>query len=318
MKRIVSVSRRTDIPTFYGEWFIRRVRAGFAGVVNPFGGKKYLVSLRPKDVTCFVFWSKDFTPFLDDLKTLDAMGYRFYFNYTVTSLPAVFESGVDRGSALETLKLLSRMYSPAHINWRFDPIILCSVCDDDYFLNSFGELAGELEGLVERCYISFVTEYGKVKRNFEQLRKDHGVTIAEASNQHKIDLANQLAEIAEQRGIEMYSCCGEYLLGEKIKKAHCVDGAVVERLFYPEGLRYREKPTREQCGCTESSDIGAYNTCPHGCIYCYANANKTSARASAAGHDPQSAFLGFNKEQSDRWLREIRAETDSTNQPQLF
>ncbi len=321
MKKIVSVSRRTDIPAFYGDWFMCRVREGFAGVVNPFGGRKYLVSLRPEDVTCFVLWSKDLTPFLAHLKTLDKTGYNFYFNYTVTGLPSVFESGLDKDSALKTLKLLSRTYSPAHINWRFDPIIPCSICDNDHFLSAFTQLARELEGLVERCYFSFVTEYGRVKRNFEQLRRETGITITEVSEQQKIDLANQIADIAGQHGIEMYSCCGEYLLGEKIKKAHCVDGAIIERLFYPEGLPYKERPTRDQCGCTESSDIGAYNTCPHGCIYCYANANKTSASASAANHDPQSAFLGFNRQQSDRWLKDIGAaqeQTDSADHPHLF
>ena len=206
MKKIVSVSRRTDIPAFYGDWFMRRIEEGFAGVVNPFGGKKYLVSLRPEDVTAFVFWSKNFTPFLGHLRALDAMGYQFYFNYTVTALPSVFESNVDRDSALETLKLLSNLYSPAHINWRFDPIILCSACDNDYFLRTFSDLTTQLEGLVERCYFSFVNEYGKVKRNFEQLRRDTGITITEVSEQQKIDLANELADIAQSHGIEMYSC----------------------------------------------------------------------------------------------------------------
>lgn len=158
MRKIVSVSRRTDIPAFHGDWFMRRVRDGFAAVVNPFGGGKYLVSLRPEDVTCFVFWSKDFRPFLERLENLDEMGYRFYFNYTVTNLPTVFESGVEMESALKTLKALSQMYSPAHINWRFDPIILCSICDNDYFLRTFSQLAAELEGVVERCYFSVVTE----------------------------------------------------------------------------------------------------------------------------------------------------------------
>ena len=111
MKRIISVSRRTDIPAFYGDWFMRRIREGFAGVVHPFTGRQYIVSLRPEDVVCFVFWSKDFGPFVKNLKILDRLGYRFYFNYTVTGLPDVFESHVDRRAATDTLKRLSEMYS---------------------------------------------------------------------------------------------------------------------------------------------------------------------------------------------------------------
>ncbi len=77
MKRIISVSRRTDVSAFYGEWFMGRVKEGFAGVVNPFGGRRYVVSLQPEDVVCFVFWSKIFTPFLENLRIIDGLGYKF-------------------------------------------------------------------------------------------------------------------------------------------------------------------------------------------------------------------------------------------------
>lgn len=305
MKRIVSVSRRTDIPAFYGEWFMRRIREGFVGVVNPFGGQRYRVSLKPEDVACLVFWSKDLTPFLDHLETLERLGYRFYFNYTVTALPSVFESDVDKQAALSTLKRLAARYSPAHINWRFDPIILSSISDSDFYLRAFESFADELEGRVERCCFSFVAFYGKVRRNFKDLERAHGIQVNEPSEEMRTELANRLAEIAARRGITMYSCCGDYLLGGKIHEAHCIDGALVERLFGPSEMPYKEKGTRPECGCTESADIGTYNTCPHGCVYCYANANKIAARQSFEHHDPDSAFLGHTKAQSDAWLADL-------------
>jgi len=313
MKQIISVSRRTDIPAFYGDWFMSRLKEGFAGVVNPFSGQKYIVSLKPKDVVCFVFWSKNFTPFLENLKIIDGLGYKFYFNYTVTGLPRVFESNVEKQSAIETLKQLSRMYSPKHINWRFDPIIISSISDRDFYIRGFEELASELEGVVERCYFSFVVKYGKVIRNFDKLQRTEGIKIIDWSNAFKIELANELAAIAGRFGIEMFSCCGDYLVkgsrkagSQRIKKAHCVDGGIIEELFFPEGLRHKEKPTRKECGCTESTDIGTYDTCPHGCVYCYANTNKKQAFDRAAKHDPDSVFLGYSKAQSDRWLAEIK------------
>ena len=113
-KRIISVSRRTDVPAFYGDWFMGRLKEGFAGVVNPFGGQKYIVSLKSEDVVCFVFWSKNFTSFLENLKIIDGLGYKFYFNYTVTGLSPVFENNVEKQAAIENLKQLSRMYSPRH------------------------------------------------------------------------------------------------------------------------------------------------------------------------------------------------------------
>jgi hypothetical protein len=303
-KRIISVSRRTDIPAFYGRWFMRRIEEGFAGVVNPFGGRRYIASLRPEDVTGFVFWSKDFTPFVEHLETLDRLGYRFYFNYTITGTPAVFETDVDRAAAFRTMKHLSKRYSPRHINWRFDPIVISSLSDGALYLREFERLAGELEGVVERCFFSFVMLYNKVKRNFAELERTKGVRTMECDQPFKIDLIRRMADMAESHGIQMYSCCGDCLTNDRIHKAHCIDGALIEQLFFPDGLIYKEKPTRDGCGCTESIDIGTYDTCPHGCIYCYANANKTIARRAFGSHDPASAFLGFSKEQSDAWIAE--------------
>ena len=306
MKRIISVSRRTDIPAFYGDWFMGRLAEGFAGVVHPFGGQKYIVSLKPEDVVCFVFWSKNLSPFLEHLKTIEDMGYKFYFNYTVTGLPSVFESNVKKKAAIESLKQLSKTYSPNHINWRFDPIIISSICDRDFYIRAFEELASEFAGYVERCYFSFVVRYGKVIRNFAEFEKSQSLKIFDCSGNFRIDLANELAAIAARYGIRMFSCCGDYLVGDKIKKAHCIDGRVIEELFFPKGLSYKHKPTRAECGCTQSTDIGTYDTCPHGCVYCYANTNKGRACKTFRNHDKTSAFLGYTKAQSDHWLAEIQ------------
>jgi hypothetical protein len=307
MKRIISVSRRTDIPAFYGDWFMDRLKQGFTGVVHPFGGQRYIVSLMPEDVVCFVFWSKNFTPFLEHLKTMENMGYKFYFNYTITGLPSVFESNVERKAVIETLKQLSKICSPKHINWRFDPIVISSICDRDYYISAFEELASELAGYVERCFFSFVVNYGKVIRNFTEFEKSHDLKIFDCSSDFKIELTNELADVAARSGIRMYSCCGDYLVGEKIEKAHCIDGRIIEQLFVPDGFTYKTKPTRDECGCTESTDIGTYDTCPHGCVYCYANTNKQKAYKAFQNHDKTSAFLGYTKTQSDKWLAEIRS-----------
>ena len=108
----------------------------------------------------------------------------------------------------------------------------------------------------------------------------------------------------------MYSCCGDYLVNDKIKKAHCIDGSIIEQLFFPEGLRYTEKPTRKECGCTESTDIGTYDTCPHGCVYCYANTNKRKAYKAFRNHDRESAFLGCSRTESGKWLAEMEIKKD--------
>ncbi len=306
MRRIISASRRTDIPAFYGDWFMSRLKDGFAGYVNPFGGQKYLVSLKPEDIICFVFWSKNFKPFLENLRIVEALGYKFYFNYTITGLPKIFECNpADNGVAIEALKELSSRYSPAHINWRYDPVIISDTTDYDFHIKNFKNLASKLEGYVERCYFSYVVRYGKVKANFEKSRSEHGVRITDPDNTFRIKLVNELADIAHEYGIKVFSCCGDYLLGPKIGKAHCVDGKLMEGLFHKRFMHV-QKPTRKECGCTESVDIGAYDTCPHGCVYCYANMNKEIAYARFQNHDKDAAFLGHTKEESDKWVEEVR------------
>jgi pyruvate formate-lyase activating enzyme-like uncharacterized protein len=151
-----------------------------------------------------------------------------------------------------------------------------------------------------------VVKYGKVIRNFAEFEKSHSLKIFDCSTDFRIDLANELADIAARYGIRMFSCCGDYLVNDKIKKAHCIDGQIIQELFSPEGFSYKHKPTRDECGCTESTDIGTYDTCPHGCVYCYANTNKRNANKAFKNHNKTSAFLGYTKSQSDKWLKEIK------------
>lgn len=305
--RIISVSRRTDIPAFYGDWFMNRLNEGFVGYVNPYGGSKYFISLSPEKIVCFVFWSKNFEPFINKLKEIQAKGYNCYFQLTINALPKIFESNVvETSTAIETLKEISRMYSPAHINWRYDPIVITEFTDDDFHLKNFQSLASKLEGYVERCYFSFPTFYGKVKRNISIFEKENEFPILDQDENFKIDLANQLADIAYAHGISMNSCCGDYLVGGMVEKAHCVDGDVIGSLFFDDNYTYKLKPSRAECGCAESTDIGAYDTCPNGCIYCYANVNKQKAQSAYEIHDPRSAFLGHSYEESERWIRETQ------------
>jgi len=307
MKKIISVSRRTDIPTFYGDWFMNRLKEGFAGWMNPFGGQKYIVSLKPEDISCFVFWSKNYGPFIEKLKIIEDMGYNFYFNYTITGLSKIFECYLaEKGVVIGALKKLSKMYSPKHISWRYDPIVISSITDYDFHIRNFENLASTFEGHVERCYASYAIQYGKVKRNFDKFQREHNVKITDPDMSLRKKLANELAEIANKHGIEMFTCCGDYLISPKIQKAHCVDGNIIKEMFYKGVFNFREKPTRKDCGCTESTDIGTYDTCPHGCIYCYANVNKEVAYKRFENHDKNSAFLGYTKVESDKWIDEIK------------
>lgn len=310
--RIVSVSRRTDIPAFYGDWFMRRLDDGYAGYVNPFGGQRYLVDLRPENVICFVFWSKDYAPFMDRLQTVIDMGYRAYYNFTITGLPSIFECNLTpTDTAVDTLKRLAAMSGPAHINWRYDPIVISDATPFDWHVGRFGELATRLRGAVERCYFSFACLYGKVQRNFLEFESRHQIKIHDSDLDTRRRLAGTLADIAAANDMTMHTCCGDDLINDRIFKAHCVDAEIIRKLFDPSGQTFKKVPTRKECGCYESADIGAYDTCPHGCIYCYANINKQRAIDRHADHDPESVFLGWSKEQSDEWMQDLVVPSDT-------
>lgn len=302
-KKIISVSRRTDIPAFYGEWFLNRINDGFVPYMNPFNNKISKISLKPEDVSCFVFWSKNYKPFLPILDELDKLGYNFYFNYTITGLPNVFECNLcDTETSIETLKYLSKKYSPKHINWRYDPIVMSSLTHYEYHVNKFDYLSAQLEGYVERCYFSYVSEYGKVQKNFNDFELKNHITFDPENKMLQNQLADEFVWFGKKRNIQMYACSSDFLVNGNIKKAHCIDGELIKELF-GNTEEVKKKPTRLQCGCFDSIDIGTYNSCPHGCIYCYANVNKEVANNVYKEHDPNSKILGQSKSDSDNMLK---------------
>ncbi len=307
------------MPAFYGEWFMNRVRAGEAGYVNPYGGRKCAVSLRPEDTGFFVFWSKNFRPFLKYLDELDDMGFAFYFQFTITGHPALFEADVPPWrAAAETARELATRYSPEHVIWRFDPIIFSSITPPDYVETAFASIAASVAGATRRCFISYVDYYGKVQKNFESLAAETNVVfnvdagleekmIARSSDsrgaftfdltkEQQVDFASRLAAIANQYDIQVYSCCEDFLTEyvTAIRKGHCVDAGLIAQLTDGEIAGLKPRPTREGCGCYESRDIGAYDTCPHGCVYCYANVNKriSAEKYAATLADSHSFALG--------------------------
>lgn len=293
--KVISASRRTDIPAFYSEWFVNRIRDGYVRWVNPFSRLVHSISLRPEDVIAFVLWSKNYAPLLPHLDELDARGYRMIFHFTINGLPKAFEPSVpDAIDMVECARSLSRRYGPDPVLWRYDPVLISSITDRQYHLDRFRELCAVMEGAVKRCYFSFTVFHSKVKRNASALEGQTGIALNDLAPADRADIANLLADIALEHGIEMYSCCGDYLVGGKIKKANCTDAALLHRLYPEKTRRLMEAPTREDCGCCECTDIGAYDTCAHGCVYCYANSRAQVAMRNCERHDPHTDMLRGN------------------------
>lgn len=272
---------------------MNRVREGKVISYNPFTGHPYQVSLLPEEVIAFVFWSKDPRPLLPHLDEIER-SYQYYLHFTITGLPRPFETDVPPPElTIPAFKSLSRRRSPRHLQWRYDPIVLSSITDPDWHRENFRKLAYQLEGYTERCYLSFVAEYAKVSRSFASLEGASSIVIDRRGEEEKISLAHDLAGIALEHGITTFACCNDLLLSpdSSVRKAHCIDGELLARLFPEKERVTRVAPTRKECGCTISRDIGSYQTCPHGCIYCYANNDKEKARQNFLRHDPDHPFL---------------------------
>lgn len=275
---VVSASRRTDIPAFHVEWFMRRIRDRRVQVLAPFGGKVFEVSLDPFDVIAIVFWTKDAGSILNYLTELTELGYCFTFLYTINNYPHFLEPNVP--PLTHTIKVVERLASlSCSIRWRYDTIVMTDQLDERWHMENFQELARELAPFTKECIFSFCDYYKKTIRNM----KCHVPGFQMPRESDCIRIAGQLSHIAETVGVTLKSCGHEFLVSDRIPRARCVDPGFLMRIVdSPERRTAVEQlkfaPTRKGCGCAASRDIGAYDTCAHGCVYCYANANSDAAR----------------------------------------
>ncbi len=285
---IISASRRTDIPAFYMSWLMNRLRTGYVCYPNPFSGEVYTVSLRPEEVHSIVFWSKGYKPLLSHLDELKERGYYFYFHYTITGAPRVLEPHVpDWQRSVQVFQELAKRTSPRYVQWRFDPILFTEELGTKFYIERFRDIATALSGATQRCYFSFAVFYGKVERQLQRT----GIYFHDPAMEEKQALIEAMADIAAPCGITLYACCQDALVTGRVQKARCVDGDLLAELF-PDRPRISQlRPTREQCGCVASRDIGMYDTCPYGCLYCYANQSRKVALARFRAHNTEKEML---------------------------
>ena len=293
---IVSASRRTDIPAFYAEWFMNRIRQGFVHTRNPFRPTQIgRVSLKPATVDAIVFWTRNAEPLVPHLDELNRMGYHYYFQYTLVHYPKVFEgSSVSLSQKIDRLRCLSQRVGSERIIWRYDPIILSNLTDQRYHESLFLEIARALRGFTHRCVISFLDIYRKVGKALEKLNREQGVSVIDI-HQHENkarEISRLLSQVGRDCGLEILSCAEPFNLEEfGITHGKCIDDELLNRIFGLHLSSPKDKHQRALCKCVESKDIGAYDTCPHGCIYCYANSCQELAQSNFRRHDRQSPFL---------------------------
>jgi len=243
-------------------------------VPNPFNQKTYNVPLKSGDVAAIVLWSKNFKPFMPHLPIVDNLGYkRLLFNYTITGLPKnIFEPNVPPvEDSLKVFKDISSRYGKKLIFWRFDPILFSDVTDEIHYIESFSRIADEISGYTERCIISFAYFYKKVQNSLSVLQRERGVAGFDPDMNRKRQLAERISSLADSYGLKLQACCCDYLVDiPGIEQAHCIDGELISSLA-GDTQNFKIQPSRDGCGCAESSDIGTYGTCKGQCVYCYAN-----------------------------------------------
>lgn len=262
MQQVISASRRTDIPAFYGDWFMNRLSDGFCDVLHPYTKKWFRVSLLREHIGAIVFWSKNYGPFLSKLDHVEQATKNLFFHFTITGNRDLELRTPDFQDAIADYLHLAKRYSPDHLIWRFDPVCITDKLPFEIYEERFASCAELLKGHATSCIISFAHPYRKMLNNIRKYSSH--LPAAAAPEQEKV-FAARLAKRAEQYGIRLFACCNDHLLSERIGKARCIDGPKLSLLFGT-ALDTRAAASRKECGCTRSIDIGAYDTCGHGCL----------------------------------------------------
>lgn len=290
---LLFVSGRTDIPAFYSEWFFNRVKAGFLDVRNPFNNSAVSrYKLTPDLVDCLVFCTKNPAPMLSRLSEIQNFGK--YVFVTITPYGRDIEPNVpEKSEVIKSFQELSKQLGKDCVCWRYDPILVNEKYSVAFHIKAFRQMCSELASYTDRCIISFIELFEKVKRNFPEARE-----VSEADQKF---LAGAFSSIAREYGITVENCAGKTdLSAQGVIPASCVSKDVIQKatgkLLKDSGIQ----KIRENCLCLPMRDTGYYNSCPHLCRYCYANYDEALVSKTVRQHDPSSTFLIGGPEPGDK------------------
>lgn len=297
---VLSASRATDLPAVYADWFMNRLRAGFFRWANPFRPSQ-VQRVSTAKVRAVVFWSKHPAGLWPHLDELDRRGWTYYFQYTLNDYEAEgFEPWVPkRAQRLDLFRRLAERLGPERVVWRLDPLLVTDRLGVNELLERAGRLAGELAGHTRKLVFSFadLEAYPAVRRHLAGT----GIAARECTRGEMEELARGLAEIARAHGLVL-ATCAEAIDLSALGIAHnrCVDGELLARLgagdevlmaFLGSRAARKDRGQRKACGCLASKDIGRYRTCPHACVYCYANGSAAEAERNFRSHRPEAESL---------------------------
>ncbi len=293
---IISASRRTDIPAFYSQWFLNRIREGFVLVRNPMNYHQISrIDLSPELIDGIVFWTKNPLPMLGRLNELT--DYMYYFQFTVTPYDTDIEPWVPskKEVILPAFRALSKAIGPERVIWRYDPILLNHRYTISRHIEAFSSMAQALHGYTQKCMISFVDSYRNTRRHKNTL------SLEPIGPDEMAAIAQSFSSIAQKYHIALATCAEDAdLTAWGISHGCCIDRTLFEKLL-GRSLRLKKDPhQRGACGCAASVDIGVYNSCRHLCRYCYANYNEPLASQNASLHNPDAPLLIGTVRDGDR------------------
>lgn len=282
---ILNISGRTDVVHYYSDWLFKRFEEGFVlsrNTLFPNSVRRY--ELTPEKIDCITFCSKNYAPILPRIGEITDR-FATYFHYTITAYGCDVEPHVpDIGTSIATLLRLSEKVGAKRVAWRYDPVLLTEHYTKELHLKTFEYMAARLAGHIDRCIFSFVEMYRKLERNFPEL--------IPMTPEDKRELAAGLGRIAREYGFPIQTCGPE---ADYAPYGIAMSGCItLDIIGAANGLRFRKlkhQGMRQGCHCFASRDLGAMNSCPSGCKYCYANKNATSAWENHKRHDPSSPLL---------------------------
>ena len=311
---ILSASRRTDIPAYYSEWFMNRLKEGYALTRNPMNyAQVSKIPMSPDVIDCIVFWTKDPANMIDKLPLLDEMGYKYYFQFTLTPYGKDIERGVrDKTDIIKTFIQLSKAIGKNRVLWRYDPIILNDTLTVEYHSEMFEILCSQLCDYTKICIISFVDMYSKLDKAVKSN------LIREITKSEMMQFAAIFSEIGRKYGIELRACSEKMdLSGYGIHPASCIDKNTIEKVCGYTIDAKTDINQRPTCGCIQSIDIGAYNTCKNGCSYCYANYSDATIEINCLKHNHCSDIL-IGKVGADEKIMERKMKSLKNGQIMIF
>ena len=311
---ILNTGLRTDIPGFFSEWFYNRIEDGFVYVRNPYAKNQiYSYRLDPELIDCIIFCTKNPKPMFENLEKIDK--FNQYWHITITPYEKEIEPNVPpMNDVLESFKYLSKKLGKENVTLRYDPIFINEKYTLEKHIESFEYIINSLSGYTTEAIISFIDLYEKTKRNFPK--------AIEVTKDERLKLGKEFAQIGKKNNITIKTCVeGSELDKFGIDSSGCMTKEVIERAINKNLNIPKQKARNGECYCLLNNDIGEYNTCDHGCLYCYANSNKRLVKRNLKLHDPKSPIL-IGEIKEDDIIKEMKQKSliinDSTRQTKLF